>query len=185
VRRAGAESGPLPPNHLPDLVVLAEGAVPNPQLATRLSVARVPHLLVRAGEGYGAVGPMVIPGRTSCVRCLNLHTAEADPCWPAVAVQLANRPQQADLATTNATAALAVPQVLALLHRSTDPQNLPCWEATIEVDAFSARTQRTPAPPHPRCNCGSAKRGEAQQQNGTRPDPAGQGQNRLTSRTQP
>jgi hypothetical protein len=28
------------------------------------------------------VGPFVVPGRTACLRCLDLHRTDGDPAWP-------------------------------------------------------------------------------------------------------
>ena len=40
----------------------------------------------------GVVGPLVYPGRTACLGCLDLHrAATSTPRWPAVAAQLAGR----------------------------------------------------------------------------------------------
>ena len=50
-----------------DLVVLADYLVADPRLVRDLHNAGIPHLLVRVRDGTGLVGPMVIPGRTSCL----------------------------------------------------------------------------------------------------------------------
>lgn len=47
----------------------------------------------RPPAGAGArrrrlVGPLVIPGRTSCLQCADLHRTDRDAAWPAVATQL-------------------------------------------------------------------------------------------------
>ena len=36
----------------------------------------------------GVVGPLVLPGRSSCQRCHDLHRADRDPAWPSIAAQL-------------------------------------------------------------------------------------------------
>jgi bacteriocin biosynthesis cyclodehydratase domain-containing protein len=160
VRRAGPEArcGPLPAGRLPDLAVLTDSVVPDRGLAANLTAAGVPQLLVRASEGHGVVGPLVIPGRTCCLNCLDLHAMDADPCWLTVATQLIGRSQRADLATTHTTTGIAVGQVLRVLHGSPEAAELPCWGARIEVDSFAGRTERVPTPPHPHCGCGSAGR---------------------------
>jgi hypothetical protein len=50
-----------------DLVVLADYLVVDPRMVRDLHTARVAHLPVRVRDGAGLVGPMVIPGVTSCV----------------------------------------------------------------------------------------------------------------------
>lgn len=45
------------------------------------------HLPVRVHYGRASIGPLVIPGRTPCCRCLALHLRDRDPHWPAIASQ--------------------------------------------------------------------------------------------------
>ena len=52
-----------------DLVVLADSLASDPRLLRDLHAARVPHLPVRVRDGAGMVGPLVIPGVTSCLGC--------------------------------------------------------------------------------------------------------------------
>ncbi|MQA11207.1 MAG: hypothetical protein GEU98_22135 [Pseudonocardiaceae bacterium] len=136
----------------PELVVLADAAVPLPDLVHPLVAECVPHLLVHVREGRGLVGPLVVPGRTSCLRCADLHRADRDPCWPTVAGQLAGRALPADLAGATATVAFAAGQVLALLER-TPSVPPPVWNAQVEVDPFACAVRRTAWPPHPACGC--------------------------------
>ena len=44
---------------------------------------------VVAGADRAVVGPLVVPGRSACLRCLELHRTDRDPGWPGVAAQLA------------------------------------------------------------------------------------------------
>lgn len=39
----------------------------------------VPHLVVTLGDGGARLGPLVVPGRTACLRCLDAHHAATDP----------------------------------------------------------------------------------------------------------
>lgn len=139
----------------PDLVLLTDAAVAEPVLTASLDALGVPHLLVHAAEGTGVVGPLVVPGRTSCLRCVHLHNTDIDPCWPALAAQLATHPQPADLATAQATAAFAAGQALRFLHGSTDGDgDLPVWGAAVEIDVFTGRCNRVEWRPHEKCPCG-------------------------------
>lgn len=45
------------------------------------------HLPVRFQHTRVAIGPVVIPGRTPCCRCLALHLRDRDSSWPAMAAQ--------------------------------------------------------------------------------------------------
>ena len=75
----------------PDVVLLVETLVPDPGLLAELVAERIPHLPVRLRDGAALVGPLVLPGRTSCVRCTDHHRADADPGWPGLAAQLMQR----------------------------------------------------------------------------------------------
>jgi hypothetical protein len=50
-----------------DLVVLTDYLVADPRLVRDLHSQGVPHLPVRVRDGTGLVGPLVIPGVTSCL----------------------------------------------------------------------------------------------------------------------
>ncbi|PSL51448.1 bacteriocin biosynthesis cyclodehydratase domain-containing protein [Saccharothrix carnea] len=156
VRRACGTVRPV--GRVVDLVVLADALVPAPELLHQLVSDGTPHLAVRVREGLGVVGPLVVPGRSSCLRCADRHEADADPAWPMIAAQLVDRVQHADLATVTATAGVAVGQALLALDRS-EPAGTrpPTWDATLEVDAFAGVVEHRIAPVHPRCECRSAK----------------------------
>ena len=94
-----------------DLVVLSDSLVADPRMVRELHAARIPHLPVRVRDGTGLVGPLVLPGVTSCLRCADLHRSDRDAAWPAVAAQLRDTVGSADRATVLATAALALNQV--------------------------------------------------------------------------
>lgn len=140
----------------PDLVVLTDSAVPAPELVQRLLTDGVPHLSVRVREGIGIVGPFVVPGRSSCLGCADLHRADLDRDWPAVAAQLVGQRQHADLVCAHATAALGVEQAMrALIWLSSGGGQPPVWNTTIELDPFHGKLEQRPWPPHVHCACGA------------------------------
>ncbi len=63
-----ATATPGAPSSGVDLVVLADYLIADPRLVRDLHTAGVPHLPVRVRDGAGLVGPLVIPGVTSCLR---------------------------------------------------------------------------------------------------------------------
>ncbi|HEX9065643.1 MAG TPA: hypothetical protein VF843_11080, partial [Streptosporangiaceae bacterium] len=92
---------------LPDLVILA-GRQLGGGHGTELGRQGVPHLAVLAGEAIGVVGPLVLPGRTSCLRCLDYARAASDPSWPLILAQIEQRrPEPAACDTVLATAVAA------------------------------------------------------------------------------
>ncbi|APU13053.1 MULTISPECIES: ThiF family adenylyltransferase [Actinoalloteichus] len=151
---AGTRTTALTARRRPDLVLLTDSLVPDPAVVAELVVERTPHLLVTVAEG-GMVGPLVVPGRSSCLECADRHRCVADPQWPVLATQLAGRTQRTDAAGTSAVAALAVAQSLLFLHGRTAAAPPSVWNAAVEIDPFSARLRRHPRPPHPDCPCGA------------------------------
>lgn len=68
--------------------MLSDNLVAEPRLVRDLQREGIAHLPVRVRDGTGLVGPLVIPGVTSCLRCADLHRSDRDPAWPAIAAQL-------------------------------------------------------------------------------------------------
>jgi bacteriocin biosynthesis cyclodehydratase domain-containing protein len=155
VRRAAPEVRTHDDGALPDLVVLTGPA--SPDLTGGLVRDRVPHLAARAGEAIGVVGPLVRPGRSACLRCVDLRKTEGDPAWPKILAQATFarvRPQACDTALAAMTAALACAQALAFLDRAGAPPATA--NGTLEVVLPDWRWRRRTWPPHPACGCGAA-----------------------------
>ncbi|MGH3671597.1 MAG: ThiF family adenylyltransferase [Pseudonocardiaceae bacterium] len=141
----------------PDLIVLSDAVVPEPALVTELLGARIPHLLGYAHEEIAVVGPLVWPGRSSCLRCAELYRAEVDVAWPKLAAQLVGHIPTAGLACTQVAAALIAEQVLAVLAGSdAGLPTPPTWGAALHLDPMRGTLRRHPRPAHPRCGCGAA-----------------------------
>ena len=143
-----------------DLVVLADYLVADPRLVGELHAARVPHLPVRVRDGTGLVGPLVLPGLTSCLGCADLYRSDRDAAWPAVAAQLRDTVGSADRATMLGTAALALSQVdrvIRAVHESADlgqaGEPPPTLDTTLEFDVRTGSTTRRRWQRHPRCGC--------------------------------
>ena len=143
----------------PDLVVLTDALVPRPERVDMLMRAAIPHLLVRVRDTFGIVGPLVVPGLTSCLRCADLHRCDRDACWPQLAVQLVGQTQLTDLAGTQATAAFAVAQVLEAAGwlRGAAERPMTC-ETSVALEPRMATVRHRAWSAHPRCPCGAARR---------------------------
>lgn len=137
-----------------DIVVLADDLVAEPRLVTDLVRMRIPHLQVRLRDGKGVVGPFVLPGRTSCLRCADLTRCDLDSEWPHLSAQLLGTVGEATSATVLATAAFAFAQLEPLIGRSDGsmPETADC---TMELDlAARATTVRKRLwSKHPHCDC--------------------------------
>jgi bacteriocin biosynthesis cyclodehydratase domain-containing protein len=143
----------------PTLAVVAPvGPIPAPEVMT--AVRDVPHLLVQVRETSAFVGPLVVPGRSTCWRCVQINRSERDPAWPAIAAQLTGGTavEPADVALTSLAASLAVTHALAWLDRDTvmRPDGVPSIDGIVQFDLVDLRLRRRTLQPHPDCGCGAA-----------------------------
>jgi hypothetical protein len=142
-----------------DLVVLADYLVADPRLVRDLHGRGVAHLAVRVRDGTGLVGPLVIPGVTSCLGCADLHRSDRDAAWPAIAAQLRETVGVADRATVLATAALALSQVNRVIAAVRGQQEVPdpgppqALNATLEFDLNAGAIVARRWTRHPSCSC--------------------------------
>lgn len=142
-----------------DLVVLSDYLVADPRLVRDLHSQGVAHLLVRVRDGIGLVGPLVIPGVTSCLGCADLHRRDRDAAWPAICAQLRETVGVADRATALATAALALSQVNRVIaavrgyEAMADPGPPQTLNATLEFDLHAGAIVTRRWTKHPLCSC--------------------------------
>jgi hypothetical protein len=145
----------------PDLVVLApDGPVPPAGRCGQLLAVGVPHLLATTFERVAVVGPLVLPGRSPCATCLELHRVDRDAAWPTVAAQLAGPPTPVngvrgpaacDVVLATLAAALAATAALAYLDEPDRPHEL-CG-ALVHVRPPALRARRRSWAVHPGCGC--------------------------------
>src|ERR1700733_14635490 len=81
----GRPGNPRPSTGYPGSPQPGTGRPRNPRPATRGPGKGPPSAALRV------VGPLVIPGRTACLRCLDLTRAERDPAWPLILAKLEGR----------------------------------------------------------------------------------------------
>jgi hypothetical protein len=144
-----------------DLTILTDYLVADPRVVRELHEARVTHLPVRVRDGIGLIGPLVIPGVTSCLRCADLHRSDKDPAWAAVATQLCRTIGTADRATVLATAGLALREINHVLRAvggdaadSARPAAPPATlDTTLEFDVAAGTLSARRWSAHPQCAC--------------------------------
>ncbi len=139
-----------------DLYVLADAV--HPSVPAHFDDPRMshPHLHVGVYAEWATVGPLVVPGSTSCLRCRHLHRRDADPAWPLVSVQWSHwlagvsiRPVDPLLARLAADWATLM--VRAWIDLPNDPD---AWgETAIDLRLPLADPQHRRCPPHPLCGC--------------------------------
>ncbi|AKK30344.1 TOMM precursor leader peptide-binding protein [Mycobacterium sp. EPa45] len=140
-----------------DMVVLTDYLVADPRLVRDLHTVGVPHLPVRVRDGAGLVGPLVIPGVTSCLACADLHRTDRDGAWPALAAQLRDVIGSADRPTVLATAAVALGQLTRIITavRGQEAAGAPpaTLNTTLQVDVSNNTITARRWSRHPRCEC--------------------------------
>lgn len=150
-------SDPIPAGRRADLVVLTDPVPVEPTVHAGLHLDRTAHLIASVDGSRAVIGPLVLPGLTSCLRCADLHRCDRDPAWPRLAVQLAGRPRRrpvSDVSLCVAAAGLAAGQALAYLDRG-EPETL---NATLEWQLPDWRLRRRGWVAHHDCDCGAATR---------------------------
>lgn len=165
VRRVApqADLRPLPADRLPDLLVLCHPWAALDPLQESVHRAGTAHLVATVRGDTGVVGPLVVPGATSCLRCAEAIRRDDASGWSQLAAQLREvvvprtgpqpGPATGSTATCLATAVTAAGQVLAHLDGVAAPASL---GAVLELRAPDLLPHRRRWPAHPECPCGAA-----------------------------
>ena len=164
---AVADGGPLPRstgrgrlrpvNHwtkpdglvLPLSVVAVDTVEVDRVLTAHLLRTDQPHLVLRSSGAGVTVGPLVLPGRTACVRCTDLTRRDVDPAWPVLLDQLVRLHRPAHPVATAWGAAVAAAHVLAHLG-GVLPESA---GATLDLDEADHLVRWRAWPPHAACGC--------------------------------
>jgi bacteriocin biosynthesis cyclodehydratase domain-containing protein len=146
------------PDCLPDLTVLV-GHQPPDQVA-ELHRRGLAHLLVCVSEAIGVVGPLVRPGVTACLRCLDLARTDRDPAWPLILAQLRGSrldPTSGDAVLATAVAAQAAAQAVAFADRA--ELAAATANGTLELALPAWQWRRRTWLPHQACTCRASAAG--------------------------
>ncbi|MFL6160554.1 MAG: TOMM precursor leader peptide-binding protein [Marmoricola sp.] len=116
---------------------------------------RTPHLLVRAIESEVVLGPFVVPGRTACVRCLDLHRAGTDPLHPSLVSARAETPRHDGVPepVDAALAAIALGWAVRDLAAYAEGDRPSTWSATVRLTVDGTSFATTGWLRHPHCGC--------------------------------
>lgn len=111
-----------------------------------------PHLVVRETPAEIVVGPLVVPGRTACLRCLDAHRTDQDPRWPLLLHQLVSAIPSCERPAEPALRTLALAWAVRDLATYLEGGRPATWSATVTVDATLALPRRAWLR-HPHCGC--------------------------------
>jgi bacteriocin biosynthesis cyclodehydratase domain-containing protein len=145
----------------PDLAIVTPDTHAGPSRVDPVEIdaltrAGATHLVLTVHGSHVQVGPLVIPGQSPCLRCLDLTSADNDPAWPLLVHQLSAPPREGttgwpavDPVLVAMAAAHAAGQALRFIH------GLPASTA-YEVIQFNdeGRQSALPSRAHPGCGCG-------------------------------
>jgi bacteriocin biosynthesis cyclodehydratase domain-containing protein len=109
----------------------------------------LPHLAVTFGDDSVTVGPLVEPGVTACLYCLEHHRRDSVASWAAIASQLWGRGSRSETP-------LAVIDVAARVSRSVLRRLegvKPSVATSVTIDVRTGETTTRTWLPHPDCGC--------------------------------
>ncbi len=107
-----------------------------------------PYLAVNIMDGYVHVGPLVQPGRSPCVRCVELHHLDAVPQWrtPVGFAHDDGEPIEATLR------GVSVATIASVVMQHIDGEYCEAEAATLQIRPSLKMTRRT-WKPHAKCGC--------------------------------
>lgn len=114
----------------------------------------IPHISVTFDADQVSISPMIIPGQTSCLFCLEKMKTETDSNWPVIATQLISSAKRFDDAASQLFAAgIVVQKILARSDRIAGfelaPENLNGFSLQVKTGEVVKHTW----PIHSDCGC--------------------------------
>jgi bacteriocin biosynthesis cyclodehydratase domain-containing protein len=109
----------------------------------------LPHLPVIFGEESVTVGPLVEPGTTACLYCLEHYRRDADASWSAIASQLWGRRARSETPLVSIEVAA---RVARLVLRRLDGAVAPA-ATSVRIDVETGEAVPRVWMPHPQCGC--------------------------------
>lgn len=114
----------------------------------------VPHIVVSFDSQFASVSPLIIPGQTACLFCLELMRTDQDAQWPVLASQLiASQRKFDDSASQLFTAGIVIQKILARLDKVSGfelaEENLTGYKLNLKTGEITEFIW----PQHNSCNC--------------------------------
>ncbi len=148
-----ADVTPLASEDVPELTVLAHAGPVEEERRGALHASGAAHLRLAVGVDHAVIGPLVLPGLTSCLRCADRHRLDRDPAWSVLSAQLAvprRYGPTSDAVVGTLAVGVAAMQILTFLDGG-DPATI---DGTLEIHPPDWRVRRRSWTPHPACDCG-------------------------------
>jgi len=141
----------------PDLAILVGHFAIPPSVHSHWLRRDILHLSVVISDSAAEIGPVVTPGLTGCLLCVDLHRRDADPAWPAVATQLMGRTSHAETPVLIAEAAAETSR-MALHHLgrvgyTVNDQTPAEATSSVRIDHATGRRDESLRFRHPECGC--------------------------------
>lgn len=138
------------------VAVLADSHHPDVPAHFDHDLQDLPHVHLGVLGERAVVGPFVVPGLTSCLRCAHLHRRDRDSAWPILAVQWAQVvPALACPPIDPLLVRLAVTNALLLVRTWSELPDAPDrWaNRALELRLPEGHATWIDRPPHPLCGC--------------------------------
>lgn len=142
---------------VPDLAILVGHFVIPPSVHSHWLRRDIPHMPVIISDSAAEIGPVVTPGITGCLLCVDLHRRDADSSWPAIATQLMGRTSHAETPVLIAEAAAEASRMA--LHRLgrggyiVFDQTPADATSSVRIDFATGRRDESLRFRHPECGC--------------------------------
>lgn len=137
-----------------DCAVLVSHQVIDPRRYATWNNRDVPHIAVTFDAERVWVSPMIVPGQTACLFCLEQMRTDADSSWPVIATQLLTSHKRFDDAASQLFAAgIVIQKILARVDKVAGfeqaAENLSGFSLELATGAVSEFTW----PKHEACEC--------------------------------
>lgn len=142
-----AEAIVYEPSHVGVPVILVACHLVDPRHVAALMREDVVHLPIVLAGRQVTVGPLVRPGETACLACVETRRRDADPSWPLVAAQLVGKPGAAFGRALAVEAGVAAGRLLTEAERRVGH--------SVTIHAASTRRVWRAHHPHEQCRCRS------------------------------
>jgi len=144
-------------NPAPDLAILVGHFAIPPSVHSHWLRRDIPHLSVVISDSAAEIGPVVSPGTTGCLLCVELHRRDADPAWPAIATQLMGRTSHAETPVLIAEAAAEASRMalhsLGRVGYTVYDQTPAEATSSVRIDYATGRRDESLRFSHPECGC--------------------------------